>query len=325
MKTPPFFERYSFARRERFAIIIIAILSIFFSLLPGLFRLIRGEPNQVAKTDDTSWMDNVKEVKNSENQAINKFTYGNTDASVTNPVYSFFDPNTASLQEFEQLGLKTRVAQTIINFRTKGGKFRHPEDLKRIYGLTLDEYNKLKPWIKIAHEEPSEKQQHASFSEESPHPSFKKNFSDTFHQKKFYPKTENPIIDINQANEEQWQALRGIGPGYSRRIVNFREKLGGFYNIDQLGETYGLPDSVFESIKPFLQLSPLLRQIDLNSASVEELKNHPYLNYQEAKLLFNYVQQHAPVKDKEQLKKAMLKIFTTERWEKIEPYLNLHN
>lgn len=252
------------------------------------------------------------------------------DDTATDTLILFrFDPNTASLEELKRLGLKQKVAQTIINYRNRGGKFRSKEDLKKIYGLTEGDYLRLEHWVSIRESEkkamPPENSSIAIFETEPnaalPSTPNQNNNRHSFSESTF----ENPIVDVNQASQEEWQKLKGIGPAYSRRIVNFRDKLGGFYSIEQVGETQGLPDSVFQKIKPWLKLSPVLRKIDLNNADLSTLQKHPYLSFNEAKVLYNYVQQHAPVRDMAELRKAMSVVFKQEKWAKLEPYLDLSN
>lgn len=191
-----------------------------------------------------------------------------------------FDPNTASKEELTKLGLSNKASNILLNFRKKGGYFRKKEDLKKIFGITDMDYKRLEPYIKIL-EKP-----------EIP----KKSIA---HQKN--KEANTLIIDINQSNAEDWQKLKGIGPSYSKRIIKFRDKLGGFSNIQQVGETYGLPDSTFNKIIPFLKTSAILKTIDINKVSAKELQQHPYLNYRQASAIINYRNNHGPFQNAEDL------------------------
>ena len=117
-------------------------------------------------------------------------------------------------------------------------------------------------------------------------------------------------------------ALPGIGNKLALRIVNFRDKLGGFYSIDQIGETYGLPDSVFRKIKPFLKLETnLVKKININTATKDEMKSHPYIKWNLANAIVEYRNQHGNFSSLEDLKKISL--ITTEVFDKIKFYLVL--
>ena len=329
MRTPPLFQSYSFTRSERLALVIIAILSTFICILPGLYRIYKSHFTEGKQALDTAWMEAIEEEPVTDDSDHTNLPEQNPANKQSGVLMFHFDPNKAPFEDLVRLGIREKVAHTIINYRSKGGKFRRKEDLKKIYGLSIHEYTRLADWIQIENtgKVDATDVKETMMAEKGPGPDSSYSAKPRYSKQPFMRKSkwENPEIDINRASAEEWQALRGIGPAYSKRIVNFREKLGGFYSIEQVGETYGVPDSVFQKIKPNLRLSPIFRRIDLNEADLTSLQHHPYISYKEAKVLLAYVQQHAPVTDLAQLRDAMLKIFTKERWEKLEPYLNLHN
>lgn len=130
-------------------------------------------------------------------------------------------------------------------------------------------------------------------------------------------------VDINRSDSVQWEALPGIGPGYARRILRYRDRLGGFVHPDQIGETYQLPDSVFQRIRPYLKMasSEPIRRISLNAGSIDSLGRHPYIGYSRARLIVRYREQHGSFTELEQL----LDIETFDRsWmERVQFYLKL--
>jgi len=106
------------------------------------------------------------------------------------------------------------------------------------------------------------------------------------------------------------------------RIVTFRDKLGGFYSIEQVGETYGLPDSTFQKIKQYLKLdNPSVKKININTATVDELKAHPYIKFSLANPIVAYRNEHGSFSKIEDIKKVMA--VTDEIYKKIAPYLSL--
>ena len=103
------------------------------------------------------------------------------------------------------------------------------------------------------------------------------------------------IIDINKADSAAWESLKGIGPVLAARIIRFRDKLGGFYAISQIRETYGLPDSTFNKIQPYLRLNAVsLKKLDLNTADEQTLAQHPYIRYKLARLIVLYRSNNGP-------------------------------
>jgi DNA uptake protein ComE-like DNA-binding protein len=129
-----------------------------------------------------------------------------------------------------------------------------------------------------------------------------------------------PVIDINTADTSAFIALPGIGSKLAARIVLFRQKLGGFYSVKQIGEVYGLKDSVFRKIRPMLRCdSSLVRKIDINAAGKEELKTHPYIRWQAANVLVAYRSMHGDFDSAESL--ARIHNLDPEVIEKMKPYL----
>ncbi|MCO6480438.1 MAG: helix-hairpin-helix domain-containing protein [Phaeodactylibacter sp.] len=215
-----------------------------------------------------------------------------------------FDPNTATAEELNRLGLPERLAGNILKYREKGGRFRKPDALKKIYGMDEDTYRALEPFIQVEEKGPPAREEPA-LAEDIP---------------EAYGHAPAPLaIDINTASEEEWRQLYGIGPGYARRIVRFREKLGGFARIEQVGETYGLPDSTFQKIRPQLLISPPFRRLNINTADAQTLKAHPYLDWRMANAIVNYRVHHGPFKDIEALRKV--KALPAEVVERLGPYL----
>jgi len=215
-----------------------------------------------------------------------------------------FDPNQASKDTLLQLGLQPKIAQTIINFRTKGGTFRIKSDFKKIFGLTEKNYLALYPFIQLP-----EQQSDVKIEE--------------IQSTKAFPLTNNSYddtkIDINKADIETWVKLPGIGYTYAGKIVQYRDKLGGFYSIDQIKTTYGVPDSVIDKNYSLFEISPIRRQIPINSIKAEELKNHPYITSRQAHIIVNYRTNHGPFSKLDDLKK--IHALKTDFLNKISPYL----
>ena len=120
---------------------------------------------------------------------------------------------------------------------------------------------------------------------------------------KTYPKQVTAhLVDINDADSIAFIALPGIGPRLASRILNFREKLGGFYSSDQLSEVYGLPDSTFQNIRQYLHLAGSVKTININTASKDELRVHPYIRWNLANAIVEYRNQHGNFQSLEDLK-----------------------
>ena len=139
---------------------------------------------------------------------------------------------------FAKLGLNQKIIHTIINYRNKGGYFKTPEDIRKIYGLSKADADRLISYVRIA---ASNKTQTSPKKIEPPAAVQ----SETHQFKK---------ININTATTEDWKAFPGIGDVIANRIIKYRTSMGGFKSVEQVGKTYGLSDSVFKQIKPYLFL-----------------------------------------------------------------------
>lgn len=218
----------------------------------------------------------------------------------------YFDPNTLSVDGWKKLGIREKTALTIQKYISKGGKFYKPEDIGKIWGLNEDDLKRVLPYVRIA------KQDDKLIA--SPPTSEKRNFEK--------PKYEMQVVDVNAADTTAFIALPGIGSKLAARIVAFREKLGGFYKIEQVGETFGLADSVFQKIKHKLAVgSATVKKLNINTDPLDQLKLHPYLRYNLANAIVQYRQQHGNFRTLSDLKNIMA--ISPEIYTKVLPYLDL--
>lgn len=311
---------FSFTKKERTGITALLILILFFVALPILYPLII-KPESVTYE---SYQDEIAAIKLKQQDSL--FSYAKADYAgeegykknypenvynVRNksmPQLFYFDPNTAGENDWKRLGLRDKTIQTILHFIEKGGRFQKPDDIRKIWGLHQDEIARLMPYIKIKEK------------------SVAGNYTETAYEKvpfKSFVKTNTPI-DINIADTGALIALPGIGTKLSQRIISYRDKLGGFYSVNQLSETFGLPDSTFQKIKQrFVLQSIQLKKININTATAEEMKHHPYLRYQLANAILQYRNQHGNYKAVTDIKKLM--VITDEVFEKIAPYLTVNS
>lgn len=186
-----------------------------------------------------------------------------------------FNPNTITQQQWIDLGLKPFLAKRIEKYIQKGGKFKIKSDLKKIYGMNEADYQLLKPYILL----PDSIYLNKNISENS----FKK-----YSEKQFFK-----LIDINLSDSLELEKLPGIGTVLASRIVKYRNKLGGFYSINQLTEVYGLKPETIHNLEQKITINPnTLVKVDINSLTFSDLSKHPYVGYRNAKLISAYKNQH---------------------------------
>lgn len=321
MKTPTDFKAYlRFNKKERIGIIILLLIIAGFSVLPFLNFF----PTISTSDIDTSWMkaNEQLQLKESQTNMENRENPSYYQIDRTENIYQpstrtsaparlfNFDPNTLGESGWKELGLRDRTIRTLLNYRSKGGKFRKPDDLQKIYGLRPDEFERLRPYISITTTNENKQQYQTYNNDRTSSPA-------TFEAKPSYrPKA----IDINTAGIEDFKSLYGIGDKLAARIVNFRTKLGGFYSVDQVGETYGVPDSTFKNIKAYLQLNnKQIQKLNINTATYDELNAHPYISSKLAYLILKQKKEKGNFTNIENLKELVSQ--TNDSYEKVINYV----
>lgn len=233
-----------------------------------------------------------------------KIRKSHTPKNEISAVLQPFDPNTADSVLLRQLGLPVYIVRNILKYRAKGGVFRSPESFSRIYGLKEEVYQKLKPYITIA---PLVSVSHVR--------------TDTFRQLKdtipYIPKyEEGTIVDLNKADTSILKRIPGIGSTLARMIVVYRQRLGGFYDVSQLQE---VPHVGVELNKWFVVTPAGLHKIQVNSASLDKLRSHPYMDFYKAKAIMEYRRKRGKIKGLSQL--SMFEEFTEKDLKRLSPYL----
>jgi len=311
-------EYLNFTKKQRNGTLALLLLIVGISLLPFIFPFFI----KPIATDATSF---EKEIATLKIKQVDSGTAYQRKASEDGhtPLYEpadrkfagketwkgelfYFDPNTLNEAGWKKLGVREKTITTIQKYISKGGKFYKPPDLGKIWGISEADKERLIPFVQI---------EKANAAANYP----TNNYSKPIVEKNIYTPQ---LIDINLADTTAFIALPGIGSKLSQRIISFRDKLGGFHKIEQVAETFGLADSIFQKIKPRLLLDkPVVKQLNINSASTDELKQHPYLRYTLANAIVQYRSQHGNYAAVSDLKKIML--ITDDVFNKMVPYLKL--
>ncbi len=216
-----------------------------------------------------------------------------------------FDPNTATENELLSLGLEDRTVKVLLKYREKGGRFRTKNDLQKVYNLSDIDFLRISSYIQIAENQTITQGYLASPQN-----------NDLVKKLEF---SEPLQVDLNRATVEDLVHLRGIGRTFALRILEHRERLGGFTSLNQLKEVYGLPDSTLNTITPFLRLvSSPQRKIKINTATIEEL-THPYLIRKQAEVIVRYRVNHGAFRNMDDIKKVG--VLSENVAEKLKPYI----
>ena len=225
--------------------------------------------------------------------------------SVNTPVeLTSFDPNEADSTELSRLGLSPYVVRNILKYRQKGGRFRTPESFSRIYGLEQEQFETLKPYIRIAMPKVAEIKEVDTMTVRK------------VVEKKPFKYPEGTLVDVNSADTTELKKIPGIGSGIAKAIVAYRSRLGGFYSLEQLTEIEYITPSL---VKWFKLEGPVLRPLKVNEAGLEALRAHPYLNFYQAKVIVEHRRKKGQLKSLSQL--SLYEEFTEKDLERLSAYL----
>lgn len=259
---------------------------------------------------------------------------GNHYAVPENKPDSFpFDPNEADSTELLRLGLAPFQVRSIYRYRAKGGRYSSKDDFRRVYRLTNEQWERLKPLIRIG-----KKYQLVELKESGDprfrparrKPSFTDSIPDTMRHapdtvlqekpRPTYPQklSGDETMDINIADSAQLCRIPGIGPYFSRKIVQYRKRLGGFVSTDQLLQIENFPADALAWMEVGDTAS--LKKLAINSLTTRKLMKHPYMGYYRASEIADYRRIYGPIKSIDVLKG--MSHFSEEDIARLAPYLS---
>ena len=248
-----------------------------------------------------------------------------------------FDPNIADSATLRALGLSERVTSNIVKYRRTGARFHEPHDLARIYSMDSASFAALLPYICIPAQPQKSPRQHLrtarSVADSTAYPAVQ--VADTFPIQS--PKQENPyreymanklhageFLDINRADTADLMRIPGVGRYYASAIVKYRQRLGGYTSLAQLqelGKDYDV-DNLPANIGDWLTIDENVacRQINVNTATLKELKAHPYIGYYRARAICDLREAEGRIVGLRQL--SFLDTFSAEDIARLAPYLS---
>lgn len=284
----------TFSKKDRLAVLAVLFILIAMYALPRLFS--KG-PSTLTLKEDSLLLKTVDTIERRNNQQTGNYQTGPPGSYYPTPrqAHGFtagelfrFDPNTLPAEGWQKLGLNDKTIRILINYRNKGGRFYKPEDLKKVWTMPGGFYERVKDYMSIT---PVQRPSYPTFTSTP------------------YSRPERKIepVDVNTGDTAAFIALPGIGPVLASRIINFRNKLGGFQSIDQVGETYGLPDSTFQQLKPYFTISnEEVEKLNINQATKEALSAHPYISWKLANAIVEYRNQHGNYQSIDDLKNILI-------------------
>lgn len=292
-------EFLAFSKWEQKGIIILLSLIVIVILFQVLYRpkptLLLTAPVQ-HKIDE--FESKIIEAEWQKNRNADRGRYPNTRSGDNKFILFDFDPNTATIADFQQMGFTRKQADVIERYRLKGGVFRSKSDFQKIFVVSDDMFLRLEPFIRI--NLPAK---------------------DTSMR---FPQAYKPVfLDINKADTAELVMLKGVGAVIAKRIVAYRDRLGGFVRNEQLLEVFGIDSSRYDGLRLQLKAPSPIVKIKINSISFEELRKHPYLTAYQARSIIYYRTKKGGIIDIQEL--VTNKIVTLECSNKLKDYLDCSN
>lgn len=292
------------------AIMCLLLLFLLVCVAVGVNKCQHGHNELVALTDaeqkELHEMD--RSMQADEKAELNHYA----PARISNQLFPF-DPNHADSATLLRIGLRPWQISNMMKYRRHNGRWRTPDDLKRLYGLSASDFKKLRPYIRIA--EADKRKPHVPFYQEDGYYDVPK--ADEVHYEKQVKLTEGQTLSLNTADTTAIKQIPGIGSYYARKIVNYRERMGGFVSTAQLAEVEGLPAGVSRWFK--VEGATSVKTLHINHATFKELVRHPYISYEQTKVIVNHIRQYGPIHSWHDLQ--LYKEFTQHDFERLTPYV----
>ena len=273
-------------------VLILASLGLIF--FPRVYMFFQKEEALVINSEQIAEFERTHkkfEKRNYSNYYSKKKKYKAPDSK--------FNPNTYKLSDWINLGLSEKQSVVILKFTARG--IYTEEDLKRIFVIPDVLFELIRDSVV-----------------------YPERFQNTPNQESFKKQAKQiTLINLNTADTTEFMKIYGIGAFYAKQIIRYREKLGGFFKKEQLLEVWKMTNEAYDKIKDHVFISEKdVKRININSVTIEELKVHPYLKWNQANSIVKMRIQRNGFKNIEEIKESVL--IDSETYEKLFPYLSLH-
>lgn len=216
-----------------------------------------------------------------------------------------FNPNFITDFKGYKLGMSSEEIDRLLDYRKQNKWINSKEDFKKVTKVSdsfldqISSYFKFPDWIS------------------NPKPKY----SDW--RKGFKEKTFDQKTDLNSATQLELKKVNGIGEALSKRIIDYRDKLGGFTNDIQLYEVYGLDYQLTDKVRnDFTVKTPKeIIKMNLNKISASDIATVPGISFELAKRIWEFRILNEGIVDFIELKK--IEGLTERKLQGIQLYLKL--
>ena len=283
------------------------------------------------RKDDAPSADKQQAAKRS---SVSRIVYA--EAAEQQPEAFPFDPNEADSTTLLRLGLSPWQVRSIYRYRARHGRYHRAEDFKRVPNMTGEQWQRLAPHIRIAEKyrllrdvdsslrrpavsssRPTSPTDISQYSPSDVHEAaapIRRAERDTVLRP--YKLAEGTTVDINRADTSLLKKIPQIGTYRARKIVEYRQELGGYVRAEQAMEACEMPDEVLR----WLRVDTLgTRRINVNKASVQQMMRHPYITFYMARSINEYRRKEGRIEGDEVLR--TLPEFDADKVLRLQPYI----
>ena len=260
---------FGFSRQQRNGLFVLICISLALLLIRLVYpSFIKPDPIVLLN------LPLAERKLDSNYQASRSYKKSNSWPEAKGKTLFVFDPNTVRLDQLLALGFTEKTAQIFLKFRNKGFVFKQKKDLQKVFGVSPSLYATLESYILIG-KLPDAQQRSSEGS-----------------QKQVVPASHKQAqlhVELNSADSLSLIGLNGIGAVYAKRILKYRELLGGFVSVTQLKEVYGFSEEMYQKVSPQVSVDAgKIQKLNLNKDDFKKINKHPYLSYELTKSIFDW-------------------------------------
>jgi competence ComEA-like helix-hairpin-helix protein len=287
-------EPFYISKRNRRGVFTLFIFSLIVVFTPRFLLFLEKEDNIIVSSEDIQLLEKDKLFSQKKYHGNRKYS---KKVKYQVPERKF-NPNQYSFEEWVKLGLTRKQAAVVMKFTNRG--INSNEELKKIFVIPEELFNKIKDSTYYPQKEPLSKIER-ELNQDRP---------------------TAVLIDLNKSSIEDFTKINGIGPFYAKQIIRYREQLGGYHSKEQLLEVWKMNLETYEKLKDYIFIKTgEINKISLNSTNINELNNHPYLNWNQANSIIKMREQRTEFKTISEIKESIL--IDEETFEKLVPYITL--
>ena len=287
-------DPFVISKRSKRGLLVLILASLGLIFFPRVYMFFQKEEAFVINSEQIAEFERTHkkfEKRNYSNYYSKKKKYKAPDSK--------FNPNTFTLSDWMNLGLSEKQSVVVLKFTSRG--IYSEQDLKRIFVIPDVLFELIRDSVV-----------------------YPERFQNSPNQESFKKQAKQiTLINLNTADTTEFMKIYGIGAFYAKQIIRYREKLGGYFTKEQLFEVWKMTTEAYDKIKDHVFISEKdVKRININSVTIEELKVHPYLKWNQANSIIKMRMQRNGFKNIEELKESVL--IDSETYEKLFPYLSLH-